>query len=265
MSRSKLIRALLAAASLLGAVPLMGQATAVANVAPAFPYGTYDSPQPPDDNHSAARTLKVELTPGWMKVYDETGQLIQTFATVVNGRNFQLSRLSGACSDPQPIVGSYTWSIDHDVLSFALVSDACPGRGEKIARTHLTRTGAAMAAAATVSAAAPATQPPMPTDGSFPLGRYTLQALDSTHAPPPGLVIEFTPTVVNVINAGQIVETHQMSVTGPKWEIFELAGNCLEPGDYLWHLDGTTLRMEVINDPCDDRKASITSVKFIRQ
>lgn len=263
MSRSKLIRALLAAASLLGAVPLMGQATVVANGAPAFPYGTYDAPQPADENHSAARTLKIELTQGWMKVYDENGQLIQTFATSVDGRTFQLSRLSGACSDPQPIVGNYTWSLDHDVLTFAVVNDPCPGRGEKIARTRLVRTGAAMASAA--PSAAPASQPPMPTDGSFPMGRYTLQALDSTHAPPPGLVIEFTPTVVNVINAGQVVETHQMSVTGPKWEIFELAGNCLEPGDYLWHVEGTTLRMEVINDPCDDRKASITTVRFLRQ
>ena len=112
--------------------------------------------------------------------------------------------------------------------------------------------------AQTQSTAAPAAP-------AFPLGRYTLQALDSTHAPPPGLVIEFTPTTVNVINGGQVMETHQMIVTGPKWEIFELGGNCTEPGDYLWHADGTTLWMELVNDPCTERAQSITTVKFIRQ
>lgn len=253
MSRSKLIRALLAAVSLLGAVPLMGQGVRAASVAPAFPYGTYDSPLPADENHAAARTLKVELTPGWMKVYDEAGQLSQTYVTTVDGRGLHLSRLSGACSDPQPVVGDYSWALHGDTLTFAMLNDACPGRGEKIARIRLIRAGSGAAAAMAVPA------------GSFPLGRYTLQALDSTHAPPPGLIIEFTPTAVNVINGGQVVETHQMTVTGPKWEIFELAGNCTEPGDYYWHVDGTTLSMEVINDPCDDRRGSITSVKFIKQ
>ncbi|HET7041963.1 MAG TPA: hypothetical protein VFI13_08080 [Gemmatimonadales bacterium] len=238
-------------------MPLMGQSATVVSVAPAFPYGTYDSPQPADENHAAPRTLRVELTQGWMKVYDENGQLVQTFATVVSGRHFRLSRLSGACSDPQPVVGDYTWSLDHDVLSFALVSDPCPGRGEKIARVHLTRSGAVAASVGPPAAAVSV--------GGFPLGRYTLQALDSIHAPPAGLVVEFTETTVKVWNGEQLVETHGMTVDGQKWQIFEFGGNCSEPGDYLWHAEGNTLWMTAVNDPCADRMGSITSVKFIHQ
>jgi hypothetical protein len=259
VSRSKLIRALLAAASLLGAVPLMGQASQASQVsttAPAFPYGTYDSPLPADDNHAQPRTLRVELTPGWMKVFEE-GNLIQTYAIGVNGRSVQLSRLSGACTDPEPIVGNYTWSFDHDVLTFAVVSDACPGRGEKLARTRLVRSaGASVAAMAGPVAGAQ-------TGNSFPMGRYTLQAMDSTHQPPAGIVVEFAGTSVKVMNGAQLMETHQMSIDGTKWEIFELQGECLEPGDYIWHFTGAYLWMELVKDPCADRAGSITSVRFI--
>lgn len=253
MSRSKLIRALLAAASLLGAVPLLGQTTAVASTAGAFPYGTYDSSQPADADHAEARTLKVELTAGWMKVYDESGQLSQAYVTSVSGRTLQLSRLSGACSDPQPIVGSYTWSLDHGVLTFAPVSDACPGRSAKIARIRLVPR-AAVAVGAT---------PAAPAAGAFPMGRYSLQAMDSVHQPPPGLVVEFAGTSVKVMNGTQLIETHGMSVDGTKWEIFELQGECLEPGDYTWHFNGAFLWMELVHDPCTDRAGSITSVRFI--
>lgn len=256
MSRSKLIRALLAAVSLLGAVPLMGQASRVSTAAPAFPYGVYDSPLPADDNHAQPRTLRMELTQGWMKVFEE-GNLIQTYALVVSGRSLQLSRLSGACTDPEPIVGNYTWTLDHDVLTFALVSDACPGRGEKLARARLVRSSAA--AAAPTAPAAAGTQPA----GAFPMGRYTLQAMDSTHQPPAGIVVEFAGTTVKVMNGAQLIETHQMSVDGGKWEIFELQGECLEPGDYLWHFTGVYLWMELVRDPCADRAGSITSVRFI--
>ena len=253
MSRSKLIRALLAAASLLGAVPLLGQGVAVASAASSSPYGTYDSPQPADANHADARTLKVEMTVGWMKVYDESGQLIQTYATSVSGRTIELSRLSGPCSDPQPIVGDYTWSLEDGVLTFTAVSDPCPGRAEKIGHIRLVQP---VAGAAHGNAAAPAAT-------GFPMGRYTLQAMDSTHQPPAGLVVEFAGNSVKVMNGAQLIETHQMSVDGTKWEIFELQGECLEPGDYTWHFNGAYLWMELVNDPCADRAGSITSVRFI--
>ena len=100
---------------------------------------------------------------------------------------------------------------------------------------------------------------------AFPYGRYTLQAMDSTHAPPPGLVVEFTSNTVKVMNGEQLMETHGSLIKGDQWQIFEFEGGCLEPGDYRWHLDGTTIWMEIINDPCTERAQSITSVRFLKQ
>lgn len=99
----------------------------------------------------------------------------------------------------------------------------------------------------------------------FPYGRYTLQAMDSTHAPPPGLYVEFTSNTIRVMNGDQLVETHGSLINGDKWQVFEFDGGCQEPGDYRWHLEGTTLWMEVVNDPCTERAQSITSVRFVKQ
>lgn len=100
---------------------------------------------------------------------------------------------------------------------------------------------------------------------AFPYGRYTLQSMDSIHAPPPGLVVEFTSTTLKVMNGDQLLETHGSLIAGDKWQVFEFDGGCQEPGDYRWHLDGTTLWMEVINDPCTERAQNITAVRFLKQ
>lgn len=100
---------------------------------------------------------------------------------------------------------------------------------------------------------------------AFPVGNYTLEALDSTHAPPPGLTVEFTLNTLKVKNGDQVIETHAAVVTGDRWEVSEFGGNCLETGSYRWHLDGSVVWMELIDDPCVDRARSITSVRFHKQ
>ena len=100
---------------------------------------------------------------------------------------------------------------------------------------------------------------------AFPYGNYTLQATDSAHAPPPGFWVEFTSNTIKVMNGDQLVETHGSLFNGDKWQIFEFDGGCQEPGDYRWHLAGTTIWMEVINDPCTDRAQSIASIRFLKR
>lgn len=257
MSRSKLIRALIAAASLLGAVPLMGQ------VAAGFPYGNYTSTIPADDNHAAARTLTVTMREGAMQVFED-GQLIQSYLTSVSGRDWKIWRVGGACGDGTPIQGDYTWDLQGDVLTFALVKDDCPGRGAKMVKTRLVRVGTTVVAPATTVSAPPSASVSASATG-FPFGHYALIPLDSAHAPPPGMSVEFTPTGLRVLSGGQLLETHQMSVAGDRWEIFEFGGDCTEPGEYRWHTEGNTLWMELISDPCADRAASIRAVKFVQE
>lgn len=109
------------------------------------------------------------------------------------------------------------------------------------------------------------TAAPAPAPG-FPVGNYTLEALDSTHAPPPGLIVEFTTNTLKVKNGDQVLETYASVVTGEKWEITEFGGNCAETGTYKWHLeqDGVVW-MELVSDPCEDRARSITTVRFHKQ
>ncbi len=105
----------------------------------------------------------------------------------------------------------------------------------------------------------------VPTAPAFPVGSYTLEALDSTHAPPPGLTVEFTTNTLKVKNGDQVLETYASVVTGDKWEISEFGGNCPETGSYRWHVDGSVVWMELISDPCVDRAQSITSVSSHKQ
>lgn len=121
---------------------------------------------------------------------------------------------------------------------------------------------ASLLGAVPLMAQTPVTAPATP---AFPMGRYTLEALDSTHAPPPGMTVEFTSTTLKLWMNGQVVETHGMTVAGDKWEVFEFEGSCLEPGDYRWHLEGSVMWMEVINDPCTERAQNIASVRFHKE
>src|SRR6185369_14107797 len=109
-----------------------------------FPYGSYTSTLPADGNHPSARTLQVELREGAMQVSEDRA-VIQSYVTNVSGRHLKLWRMGGGC-DAQ---GDYTWALQGGTLTFALVTDACPGRGEKIVRTRLVRAAAPAAAAAT--------------------------------------------------------------------------------------------------------------------
>lgn len=118
--------------------------------------------------------------------------------------------------------------------------------------------GAVPLMAQTQTAAASAAAP------AFPYGRYSLQAMDSTHAPPPGIVVEFTSNTLKVMNGDQLIETHGSLINGDKWQVFEFDGGCQEPGDYRWHLEGTTIWMEVVNDPCTERAQNILSVRFLK-
>ena len=254
MSRSKLIRVLAAAASLLGAVPLMGQTVASAN-APAFPYGNYTMVVPPDDNHATARTLQFTLREGAMQVFED-GQLIQSYMTTVAGRDWKLTRLGGPCSE----VGDYTWSLQGDVLTFTVVTDGCPGRAEKMARTRLVRATAPAAAPAQV-----ATSSPMPAGPGFPYGTYALVTVDSLHGPPPGLSVQFTTDKLIVMQGGQVLETYSASVSGDTWEVFELGNNeCTEAGDYHWKVEGNVMSLIRVTDPCEQRATQIQAVKFQR-
>lgn len=246
MSRSTLVRALLAAVSLLGAVPLMGQAAATVATVPAFPYGTYTSTQPADSNHPAARSLTVELTQGAMKV-SEDGELISTYLISVSGRNLQLWRAAGRCADPRPILGNYTWSLSGAVLKFDLVDDPCPGRSEKVTATRLVQ--------------APAPSPA----ATFPYGRYLIQPLPAGSQNGAGLIVEIGTSTAKVLSGSDLVETHGAAVDGDTWRIFEFTGECLDEGSYHWHFADGVLTFEIISDPCSQRATSVSTVRLVRQ
>lgn len=106
-------------------------------------------------------------------------------------------------------------------------------------------------------AAAPAAAP------AFPFGKYSLVAIDSTNGPPPGMMVEFTTTSLQVLRGGQVAETHGFSVTGDIAETFMLGGDCTDPGQYHWKIEGKVLTLIVISDPCTNRAMSIANVKFV--
>ncbi len=245
MSRSKFYRALLALGALLGAAPLMGQAKPAA--AP-FPYGTYTSTVAADDNHPTARTLTVELTSDAMKVY-EAGELVSSYLINVEGSTFRLWRTAGPCTEPTLIQGSYRWVLTGEVLTFGVVADPCPGRAAKITQVRLVKAPAPAANAA----------------AAFPFGKYALVATDTVNGPPPGMFVEFTPTSLNVIRGGQVVETHGMSVSNGVLETFTFGGDCTDPGRYRWLIQGKNLSLIVIEDPCTNRAMAIAAVTFVQQ
>ena len=112
--------------------------------------------------------------------------------------------------------------------------------------------------AATTSAGAASTPAP-----AFPYGKYTLRVVDSTHAPPPGLVVEFADGTLSILNGDQLIEAHGMSVIGDQWQTYALDGDCQEVGTYTWHLDGKEIWLELVSDPCTQRAQSITAVRFV--
>jgi hypothetical protein len=249
VSRSRLLRALLALASLLGAVPLMAQARVASVTTAPFPYGNYTATQPADSNHSAARTLAVELTSTAMKVY-EGGELVSTYLINVSGRELTLWRVGGRCGDAQPVVGRYTWSISGDVLQFQPLDDPCPGRAAQVTATRLVR------------APAPVATPAAP---AFPFGRYVIQPLPGGDQNGAGLFIELGTSTTKVFNGGDLLETHGAAVDGDTWRIFEFTGECLDDGSYHWHYADGVLTFEIITDPCTQRAANVSKVRLVKQ
>lgn len=139
MSRPKLIRALLATASLLGAIPLMAQtstsATAVVSVSSGFPYGRYmiraDSAA---HQGQGGDGLILEFTENSLKVFNGA-DLIETHGTMLAGDTWAIFAISGDCLD----TGSYHWKLVNGVLTFTLVEDNCAERAQAISTVRLVR------------------------------------------------------------------------------------------------------------------------------
>jgi len=123
--------------------------------------------------------------------------------------------------------------------------------------------GALLGAAPLMGQAKPAATPAAAP--AFPFGKYALVAIDSANGPPPGMFVEFTPTALQVIRGGQVMETHGFSVTGDVAETFTIGGECTEPGQYHWLIEGKVLRLLVVQDPCTGRAMAIAGVKFEQQ
>ena len=132
-----------------------------------------------------------------------------------------------------------------------------------MSRTKFTR--ALMAAAALLGAVPLMAQHPATAAPEFPYGKYAIVALDSTNGPPPGMVVEFTPTAMNVIRGGQVVESHGLSVAEGILETFTLGGGCTEAGKYRWRSDGKLMVLEVVSDPCGNRAMALMAVQFERE
>ena len=121
--------------------------------------------------------------------------------------------------------------------------------------------GALLGAAPLMGQAKPAAAPVAAP--AFPFGTYALVAIDTANGPPPGLQVEFTPTALKLIRGGQVAESHGFSVTGDIAETFMFGGDCTDPGQYHWRMEGKVLTLIVINDPCSNRAMSIAGVKFV--
>jgi hypothetical protein len=123
--------------------------------------------------------------------------------------------------------------------------------------------GALLGAAPLMGQAKPAATPAAAP--AFPFGKYALVAIDSANGPPPGMVVEFTPTALNVMRGGQVAESHGFSVTGDIAETFTFGGDCTEPGQYKWRIEGKIMTLIVVQDPCSNRAMAIAGVRFEQQ
>jgi hypothetical protein len=126
-------------------------------------------------------------------------------------------------------------------------------------------TRALIAAASLLGAIPLMAQQPAAAAPEFPYGKYTIVALDPTYGPPPGMSVEFTPTAMNVIRGGQVVESHGLSVHGEVVETFTLGGSCTEAGKYQWRTNGKLMNFELVSDPCSNRAMALMAVQFERQ
>jgi hypothetical protein len=255
MSRARLLRALLAAASLLGAIPLLAQrpagAIAVRTPTPAtFPYGKYSSPPPADQ--PTAGNLEVEFTPGRVAVRG-LGGAEKSYGMTVTGDTWTVWQTTGGCAEPEMILGVYKWNFVGGVLSFAPLDDKCPGRAEKMGSVKLT--WVEPGAAPTAAPGAPA----------FPFGRYLIQPLPEGSQNGAGLIVEIASMTTKVFNGADLLETHGSAVDKDVWHIFEFTGDCLDDGSYRWHYADGVLTFELIADPCSQRAANVGTVRLVKQ
>jgi hypothetical protein len=120
--------------------------------------------------------------------------------------------------------------------------------------------GALLGAAPLMGQARPAATPAAAP--AFPFGKYALVAIDTANGPPPGLVVEFTQSSMQLLRGGQVAETHGFSVAGNVVETFTFEGECTDPGRYNWRIEGKVLTLIVVEDPCSRRAMAIAGVRF---
>lgn len=126
MSRNKVIRILVALASLLGAIPLMAQAAPAAAPAPAFPFGKYalvaiDSANGPPPG------MSVEFKPTSLDVI-RGGQVVESHGLSAANGVLEIFTLGGDCVES----GKYKWRITGKILVLEVISDPCSNRAMAI-------------------------------------------------------------------------------------------------------------------------------------
>lgn len=250
MTRSKLYRALLAAACLLGAVPLLAQARAAgaSPTVPTFPFGRYTiTPEPGGSQNGAG--LVIELTASTAKVFNGE-QLLETHGVTVTGDTWQIFELQGDCLEP----GNYHWHVVADVLTFELINDPCAQRAQSVSTVRLVRTPLTPAAST-------------PTAG-FPYGSYPIPTPADAPAGSPPMHIELTDSAVLVYQGGQLTKSYGMRVAGDVWVIWDRVGGCVEPqlilGTYKWTYAAGALSFELLEDGCPGRSQKIAKLHLVR-
>lgn len=241
MSRPRFTRILIALASLLGAIPLMAQRP---NPAPApaavFPYGEYvlfDAEHPQGTGRTAVfANSTVTLS--------ETGKPAKVRGFAAHPQTVEMFDLQGPCTSPT----TYRWQITADVLTLTEQAGPCSDPSHAGRAMTFRKAGTAPATATAVPA--------------FPFGRYELVAVDSANGPPPGIIVEFTPTEAKVFSGGTQGETHAITFANGHLQFFELGDSCGEVGEYAWQVSGQWLDLIQVSDPCQQRAQSIMAVHF---
>lgn len=133
MSRTKFTRALIALASLLGAIPLMAQAAPTTTPAEPFPFGTY-ALVARDSVNGPPPGMSVEFTPTALKVM-RGGLVIETHGLSVANGVLETFTLGEGCTDP----GTYRWRVAGKLLFLEVVADPCSNRAMAISSVQFER------------------------------------------------------------------------------------------------------------------------------
>jgi hypothetical protein len=254
VTRSKLYRALLAAACLLGAVPLLAQTrvSAASPPGPAFPFGRYTITPEPGGNQNGAGLI-IEISAATAKVFNGE-QLLESHGVTVTGDTWQIFEFEGDCLEP----GNYHWRSAGDVLTFELIDDPCAQRAQSVSTVRLVRSPAVPAIPAAPVTAAP-----------FPYGSYTAPPPADAPAGSPQMRIELNDSAVQVYSAGQLTKSYGMRVSGDVWVVWDRVGGCADPqlilGTYNWTYAGGALTFEPLEDGCPGRSEKIAKLRLVRR